>query len=352
MTFFAYLRDHAFHFFFWLGSLVLLNLILWLEPSYTIHLATLLYLDGLLSIFFFIFMGLLYWHELPWYRAISERQQAQDDALNWPLNEANSNAQQQIQDYVDQLLRAHQQSLENEISAQQDQREFIDSWVHEIKVPLAATRLLIESVEEDLPDKKFTQFELELQKINFYVEQVLYYSRLNDFAKDYLIQEYPAKPIINDLIRDNMNYFFEKQIHVEVNGPDVELLTDEKWLRFILEQILSNSLRYTPKGGTITITTKHAQRGNWITIADTGIGIPPQDLPRVFDKGFTGSNGRQSNERATGLGLYLAQQMSRKLGHQLTIASTQGQGTTVTLFFPLLSYYNDENGDFVGKVES
>ncbi|MFC6170199.1 sensor histidine kinase [Loigolactobacillus jiayinensis] len=341
MTFFKYVHDHYLAGLFFIFCVALTNLILWLQPQQTIAVSDLLYLDVLLGLFFCLYFSASYWQQRRWYREIKLRRAAGADSLTWRLEPSNRFAECETAAYVNQLLDYHQQSLEQLRQAQQDQKEFIASWVHDIKVPLAALQMLNETYQAQLPEKANYQLTDELTRIDHYVEQVLYYSRLDAFSKDYLIQEYALAPIINQVVSENATYFLHKQIHFQLVGA-ATVLTDEKWLHFILTQIISNSLKYTATSGQITVSLQQNQQGVQLQISDTGIGIPEQDLSRIFTKGFTGSNGRQVVNNATGLGLYLAQQMCIKLGHQLSVTSTVGVGTTMTLLFPFLSYYDNE----------
>lgn len=235
----------------------------------------------------------------------------------------------------------HRQQITALLAQHQDQKDFIDSWVHEIKVPLAAVSLLAESFEGQVPDDKLDNLNLQLDQIEFYVEQVLYYSRLDSFSKDYLLHNTQLKPLINDVVANQRNGFINKRLSFKLNGDDQTVLTDNKWLRFILAQLISNAVKYTPEGGRIQATIRDTGKETQLMIIDNGIGIPKDEQHRVFEKGFTGSNGRLSNHKSTGLGLFLAEKLAEKLGHHLTLTSVINQGTTVTIHFPYVSYYND-----------
>lgn len=225
----------------------------------------------------------------------------------------------------------------SELNSNKDsQEEFIESWVHDIKVPLAAILLILE--KDDLYQIK-DQTKLELSTINHLVEQVLYYSRMNNFANDYLIKQCDLETVVNTAIKNNMNLFITKNISVTVDIGSHIVLTDEKWLEFILNQIISNSLKYTPERGKIEISAEDSHRTITLKLSDNGIGIKDEDISRVFNKGFTGQNGRLLASKSTGLGLYLAKQMSDKLGQELTIDSEYNVGTTATITFPTLSYF-------------
>ncbi|MFC6314141.1 sensor histidine kinase [Lapidilactobacillus achengensis] len=351
MTFWKFTRDHFLQIIFWLLGLLLFNLVIWLDPSNSIALVNLLYLDLLLVIFLAVFLFVLFWSRRSWYRQVDDRITDADNILNQPLINPQRCDERQIARYSEVLLETHQQVLNSLVNEQADQREFIDSWVHDIKVPLAALRLVGDSLEDEIGEQKYDQLVEEIDRMNHYVEEVLYYSRLSHFANDYLIQEYSLKAIINPVVRDNMNYFIHKKIRLERKNLDYTVLTDQKWLSFIIQQIIANSLKYTPPAGEITIAVVSDRRGLDLQITDTGVGIPEADLSRIFDKGFTGANGRHADTHATGLGLYLAQKLAQKLGHQISVCSTVGVGTTLTIHFPLLSYYNspDSQTSFLDK---
>lgn len=344
MNAFKFLKDQWILIVFWFSGLIILNLVLYLDPNQTFTLDNLIYVSLLLTVFFLFLLSGLYIYYSKWYREIEEKREAGEDGFLTPLDAAMNEEQRFIQNYINDLLILHQKEMNRLMQSQQDQKDFVDSWVHEIKVPLAGTRLIIESLEDDIPEKKFYQLENELKKINHYVEQVLYYSRLDSFSRDYLLQEYHLEKIVNTVIRNNATYFIQNQLSFEFTGDDQKILTDEKWLIFILEQIVSNSIKYTPIGGKVSIQISKNSLGVWLAIKDTGIGIPEEDLRRVFDKGFTGYNGRtNTNQHSTGLGLYLAKNLGEKLGHQLFVESTVGEGATFKILFPFLTYFNEEN---------
>lgn len=340
MNFRFFLRDHLLQIIFWIFGLLLLNLLIWLDPEHSLALVNLIYLDLLMLLFLGIFLFIIYLYRRRWFQEIDQKIKNSDNILNSPIEDAHTYNERQIKKYGDTLIETHRQILNNLVAEQGDQREFIDSWVHDIKVPLAALQLISDDLELDIGEDKYYQLTNEIDRINHYVEEVLYYSRLSNFANDYLIAQYDLKSIINPVIRDNMNYFIHKHIQLKQENLDYTVLTDQKWLGFIIQQIISNSLKYTPEGGTITISVVVTSADLQLQIADNGVGIAPADLNRIFEKGFTGENGRHADTHATGLGLYLAEKLAKKLGHSLSATSEVGVGTTVTIHFPTLSYYN------------
>ena len=195
-------------------------------------------------------------------------------------------------------------------------------WAHQIKTPIAAMRLLLQQ-RADPADQPLSQ---ELFSIEQYVEMALQYQRLGSDATDYVIRRCGLDDIVRQAVHKYAPLFIRKKLALRYEPCTARVLTDEKWLQFVVEQVLSNALKYT-KTGSITI---REAPGPALVIEDTGIGIAPEDLPRVFDCGFTGYNGR-ADKKATGLGLYLCRRVCRKLSHTIGISSEPGRGTTVTI---------------------
>ncbi len=201
----------------------------------------------------------------------------------------------------------------------QDMTDYYTLWAHQIKTPIAALGLLLQ--EEPRPE-----LEGELLKIEQYVEMVLGYLRLGSDTTDYVFHTCHLDALIRQSVRKYARLFILKKISLDFQETGQTVLTDEKWLAFVIEQLLSNAVKYTPEGGRVRIYGD----GETLVIADSGIGIQPEDLPRVFEKGFTGFNGRE-DKKSTGIGLYLCRQVLDRLNHGISIASRPGQGTPVRL---------------------
>lgn len=201
----------------------------------------------------------------------------------------------------------------------QDMTDYYTLWAHQIKTPIAAMRLLLQ--EEPRPEQ-----EGELLKIEQYVEMVLNYLRLDSDSTDYVFRGCDLDALLRQSIRKYARLFILKKISLDFQETGKTVLTDEKWLSFVIEQLLSNAVKYTPEGGRVRVYGD----GETLVIADNGIGIRPEDLPRVFEKGFTGFNGRE-DKKSTGIGLYLCRQVMDRLNHGISIASRPGQGTLVRL---------------------
>lgn len=325
---------------FWMVMTGLTCLILWLTPSVNFNGPALLYLLLLQSLVMIAYLSYHYFHKKRWLASLKAKNKT-EDLFKDPLTSAQTAEEKIIQTHLNALYDEQRETLEQLVQGQQEQRDFIDSWIHEIKVPLASIKLLNETIEDEIEERYYYQLENNTQKIEDYLEQVLYYARLDTFSRDYLLQEMSLKAIIRPLLRQNANYFIQQQLHYAVEGEDEEVLTDPKWLSFILNQILSNSLKYTPDNGQITLSITTNEEGTWLTISDNGIGIPLNEQRRVFDKGFTGETGRNLSHHATGIGLFLAKELAEKLGHRLVLQSVPGEGTDVSILFPALGYFTD-----------
>ena len=213
----------------------------------------------------------------------------------------------------------------NESRNEKETRDMIDYytvWVHQIKTPIAAMKLHLQN--EDSPLSRSLQ--ADLFHIEQYVEMVLAYLRLSSKQTDFLFQSYDIDSLLKSVIRKFADEFIERKITLDYQPVHMQAVTDEKWLRFVLEQVLSNALKYTPEG-SIHI---YGVNNDSICIEDTGIGINKEDLPRIFENGFTGYNGRLSPQ-ASGIGLYLCKKVCENLSHSIEASSTPGKGTIITI---------------------
>ena len=205
-----------------------------------------------------------------------------------------------------------------------DMDDYYSMWVHQIKTPIAAMNFLLDNEEVD---QKILQ--QELFKIERYVEMVLTYIRLDSISSDYVITKINLDEVVKDSVKKYATIFINKKIKLNYVSQETMVISDKKWLSFAFEQILGNSVKYSSVGGEITIETYE----NKLVIEDNGIGIKEEDLPRIFEKGFTGFNGRYE-KKSSGLGLYLCKKTLDKLGHHIEISSKVGEGTRIEITFP------------------
>lgn len=226
--------------------------------------------------------------------------------------------------------------------AQRDYREYIESWVHEIKTPITGIALICENRRrhEAVTQENLREISLENQKIENCVDKVLYYARMENVYKDFLIQKTDLQKTAEEVLAKNRLLLIRHQVRAEVHCGDM-VYTDGKWISFILNQMIGNSVKYRSESPVFLIYTEREKDGVRLTIEDNGVGILPEELSRIFEKGFTGSNGR-SHKQATGIGLYLCKRLCERLEIGLSAQSQPGRGTKMTLDFPVSNYIKRE----------
>lgn len=217
----------------------------------------------------------------------------------------------------------------------EDYKEYIELWIHEIKIPISASKMVIENNKNAITKS----IDEELEKVENYIEQALFYARSNTVEKDYYIRKVFLKEIVTESIKKNKSSLIQGKISIDIHDLDIEVNTDNKWIVFILNQIIQDSIKYRKKeNSVIEIYANQGKENVILYIKDNGIGIKQGEITRVFEKGFTGTNGRLSNKKSTGIGLYLCKKLCNKLGTGIELNSVQNEGTEVKLVFPQNSY--------------
>lgn len=222
---------------------------------------------------------------------------------------------------------------------QKEFEEFMELWVHEVKSPLAAINLITDNNK----NKVTNSIKEECIKIDDLALKILFYARSQVPEKDYLVKNVLLSDIVNKVIIRNKNSFLEKKVRVDIKNLDVFVFTDSKWMGFIINQIILNSIKYINDKALIEIYSLKEKENVCLVIRDNGIGISSKDLPRVFEKGFTGKNGR-NKYNSTGMGLYLVKKLSDSLGNKVLIDSVEGNYTEVRIIFPLSSFTSEVIG--------
>ena len=246
------------------------------------------------------------------------------------LQEPNFMVGENINDILKELSRDMHEQVKHYRNIQEEYREYIEMWVHEIKTPIASSKLLIENNTNEVTRKIDTQ----MDRIENYVEQVLYYSRSDEVGKDYIIKKVGLSKLVKDVIKRNQRDFISKRISLQLGDLDEIIYSDTKWVEFILNQIIGNAIKYSKgKDDKIEIYSKKISSAVVLTIKDHGVGIIERDLNRVFEKGFTGENGRKFG-KSTGIGLYLCKKLTDKLGLGLQVQSEENVGTEISIIFP------------------
>lgn len=260
-----------------------------------------------------------------WQRKLKQLQLLQTNFSHELLPLSTSQSEMLYQQIAEELEQKLVAELEHSRLKKQEMLEDFGIWLHQVKTPVSALDLLIQAHGND------PKMRAELFKVNEYLQLMLNYLRQQLDNSDLVFEQVALDQVIKEVLKKYALFFAQKGLRVEFVDLDAKVTTDKKWLIFILEQLIFNAIKYT-NTGTITFIFN----GDHLAIKDTGIGIKAQDIPRVFDKGFTGYNGRQ-DQRASGLGLYLSQKVATKLGCKLELTSKVGQGTTVKVYFP--KYY-------------
>lgn len=247
-----------------------------------------------------------------------ERFPEPEDEIECLYQELLAISRQEWIEQVDELMRE-----------KKDVTDYFTMWTHQIKTPIAAMSLLLQqdvSGEKEQYEQK-RQVKNELFKIEQYVDMVMQYLRLAGGVNDFVLREYALDAIIKQALRKYASMFIHKNLTLQYEPVELKVATDEKWMVFVLEQLLSNAIKYTATGNV------HIYAGSGcLVVEDTGIGILPEDLPRIFDKGYTGYNGR-SDKKASGIGLYLVKEILNRLGHKIYAESESGKGTRMKVLF-------------------
>ena len=305
------------------GIFLLFSLIfLTVFALYRLPIAAVLYPVGLCAVLGCVFLGLDIRRAQERHRRLEQLSQLSGAVMGefpLPINQDHRDYQ-----HIIQLLRAEQAQREGEMQRRyEDMVDYYTVWAHQIKTPIASMRLTLQS--QDTPAAR--QLLEELMRIEQYVEMVLAFLRLDSQSTDYLFREYDLDNIVRGAVRKFSTQFIRRRITLHYEPSGLQVLTDEKWLAFVVEQVLSNALKYTPDGGAVWVELDAPAT---LCIRDNGIGIAPEDLPLIFQKGYTGYNGRV-DKKASGLGLYLCQRICSNLGHRISARSTLGQGTTIRI---------------------
>ena len=238
---------------------------------------------------------------------------------------------EKLEEYVRDLGRSMIENVNKYKFSQKEYKEYIEMWIHEIKIPISVVKLIIENNRNDVTKS----IEEEIDKIENFIEQALFYARSSNVEKDYSIKKAKLKDMVNESIKRNKNVLIQSDININVHDLDNIVYTDSKWIIFILNQIIQNCIKYSKDiNKQIEIYSKEFNQRIELYIIDNGIGIDSSDLPRVFDKGFTGKNGRIISKKSTGIGLYLCKKLCDKLGMGIEITSKINETTCAILKFP------------------
>ena len=334
-----YLKNHLPVILLNLLSILALSLFL-LATGNTIQMVLFILADWLLVLALYLTAGYIY-QKKRLEKLLEMARQLKERYLLPEVMPAPDQAEEQV--YYQLLKMAGKSMLEriSEVERERGEyRAYIEQWVHEVKTPITALKLLCENNRSPFSRDVL----VELENINRCAEQALYYARSEHTEKDYSIREMNLADVVQGAIADNKYLLRQCDMTITVDNLELVVYADDKWVRFILNQIISNAVKYhSPQQPTLHIFAERLGDQVLLSIADNGIGIPESDLPRIFEKGFTGQNGRTIRS-STGIGLYLCKRLGDKLGIGLSASSAGSGGTTITLSFHI--------NDFIAEVQS
>ena len=280
-----------------------------------------------------VFLGLEFWKRRNFYARVQKRMDTLEE--KYLLAELLPESDLLEAKLLDEILRPTLKSMKEQVNAyafsMEEYRDYLEMWIHEVKTPLASIRLYL----ENHPQPRIGE---ELDKVDGYLQQVLFYARAGQVEKDFILKELSLRQVVGKSLKGFVKEFSAKKIALELGGLEEIVYGDEKWLVFMLGQIIGNAIKYMGVDPKLKIHAKKATQSVTLQISDNGVGIPSQDLGRIFEKGFTGENGRKF-EKSTGIGLYLCEKMATQLGLEIKVRSEVGEGTVVSLVFPKSDRY-------------
>ena len=298
------------------------------------NLSDLIYLDILIITIFIGFTILDYRKMKDRYSSIMELIEDEKDIDSYCIDDnfLEGKIINYIIDYKDKKLENETKECENQLK---DMEEYISRWVHEIKLPLSAMKIILDRDSDDM----ISSIENELEKMNFLVNSVMYGSRATASAEDIFIKEENLKDIVRTAVKSNSFFLIKNNISPKLGDLDFKVYSDKKWVTYVLGQLINNSIKYSKENGVIEFSAEDKGESIELKIRDNGIGINEEDLERVFNKGFTGSNGRNSVYKSTGMGLYFSKKIIDKLNHSIEVESVKDKYTLFRIRFYKISDY-------------
>lgn len=337
MTFFKYIKDSFRTILCFLLIILTINLILISSTDIDKSILDILYMNILL---FSIFIGFLVMGFIKWKHTYRDLKNALDNgnSIEGYIPNGEKLEQLLIRKIIDFKNKEKFEEVKDLKRDLEEINDYITKWVHEIKIPLSVCELMADRIEEEGLYDTSKELRQEVERINFLINQVLYTSRASSYSRDFIVEEVNLGASVRSVIKNNINSFLSKKIEVEVGDLDFNIFTDSKWTYYILEQIINNACKYVDIHGKIEIFAKETDESIILCIRDNGIGIPAKDIDRIFDRGFTGDNGRRI-KKSTGMGLYICKKVADKLNINIQATSEVSRYTEFRIIFYKLSDY-------------
>jgi signal transduction histidine kinase len=305
-----------------------ITIMLYIEPTMSVHFSNLVYIHAIALFFLISFLIIDFYFVSKQYKAFSYRW-SNGIFIRDGIDDPKTYEQHLYWELFQSVNDAHQQQLTSIVHNKKESMEFMTTWFHDIKTPIAISKLILEQAKAHPDNESISE---EISRIERSVDQALYFTRTDHFARDYVISKTGLDAVIRSVVKQFAKEFIRRKIKISIQVEPLVVETDSKWLAYSLSEFISNALKYSHEGGKITIYSEEDTEEMRLVILDEGIGIPQHDVSRVFQLGFTGTNGR-INRKSTGIGLFIAKKIMDKIGHNVTITSTEGVSTAVTIHF-------------------
>lgn len=339
MSFFKYIKDSLWTILYFIGVICTINLILISSTALNKSIGDILYMNILIFSISLLFLIL---HYIKWKNSYKNFRNAlyNKEDIDDFLPNGEKLEQVLIRETID---FKNEEKLRETKELKEDLEEindYITKWVHEIKIPLSVCELIADKIEEEELYDISEELRGELERINFLTNQVLYTSRASSYSEDFAIEEINLYTLVKSVIKNNMNSFISKKIEVEMDNLDFSVFANSKWTFYVLDQIINNACKYTDMHGKIKIFAREDEESIKLFIKDNGMGIPPKDIERIFDRGFTGDNGRKTT-KSTGMGLYICKKIASRLNFNIEVSSQVSQYTEFKItFYKIADYFN------------
>lgn len=327
-----YIKENRIFLYLIVTIIAIVNIVILLDPYLSKSLESLIYIDLLVCISILIFLVLGFFNYTNKFDMfISYINKKKDEDFNFKGNVIYTEVDKLVKEYDEEIY-----SLKEEL---EEINDYMTNWIHEVKIPISVLEIISKRIR-DIDTGLSKDIRTSVSRINRLVEQAMYSSRAGNYSSDFLIGETDLENVVKEVIKKNKYQFIYNKIEIETQDLNYTILTDKKWITHIIELIVDNSIKYSKAGGKIEIFTKEAKNGIELHIKDYGLGIVPQDIDRIFDKGFTGQNGRKIT-KSTGMGLYISKKILNKLSHKIEVISTPGEFCDVYItFYKLSDYFN------------
>ncbi|MBS5863149.1 MAG: sensor histidine kinase [Clostridium sp.] len=336
MKFKDYLKDKIIYISLLVFAIITIEILL---IPYDIHVFIRIYTALIIIIAFLIGFLLEYYSKKKFYETIKSRIEELEEKylVMEVLPKTNFTEATILENIIKDTGKSMIENVNKYKYMQEDYKDFIELWIHEIKIPIATSKMIIENNKNEITES----INEEMDKIDNYTEQALFYARSNTVEKDYIIRKNALKEIVNASILKNKNQLIQNNISINIKTLNQIVYTDSKWCIFIISQIIQNSIKYTKnENKQVEIFGEEKKENIILHIRDNGIGIKESEISRVFEKGFTGENGRITGKKSTGIGLYLCKKLCEKLCIGIELNSEKNIGTEVRLIFPKNSFTN------------